>query len=265
MPPGTQCIRLLAALVDIDDNEESEYRFLVDNKHVKYVTTEPGSLAGIDRSFEPDVLPILPDFPPGEWTEGRIAKDIRTGRLFFSSTSTAKLPAVEYIWHPILIDHLELKELGRIRQNIYEVSHDTFYEPVIFKFAAFPWQIPYLEAETRAYHWIRDEEIGPEFLGHVTEGGRVIGFLIKYIKKGASTATVEDLEACRTALAQLHSLGIKHGDINKHNFLVQEDKVTMVDFEMARKCDDEELRTELAGLEASLEDQSHRGGVIIGR
>lgn len=56
MPPGTQCIRLLAALVDIDDNEESEYRFLVDNKHVKYVTTEPGSLAGIDRSFEPDVL-----------------------------------------------------------------------------------------------------------------------------------------------------------------------------------------------------------------
>lgn len=263
MPPGTKCIRLIAALIDIDDNEEGEYRFLVDNKHVKYVTTEPGSLSGINRSFGPDVLPILPDFPPGEWTEGHISKDVHTGGLFFSSTSTTKLPAVECIWHPTLIDHLELKELDRIRQNIHKVNHDSFCKPVIFKFATFPWQIPYLEAETRAYQWIRDKDIGPKFLGHVTEGGRVIGFLIEHIK-GASTATVRDLDACRTALARLHSLGIKHGDVNKHNFLVQEGEVTIIDLETARKCDDEQLRSEFAGLKACLEDQSHRGGVING-
>lgn len=262
MAPGTSNIQLLAALVDIDDDEESEYRFLVDNKHVKYVTTEPGVLPGVHRTFGPDVIQALPEFSPGEWIEGRVAKNDHTGKPYFSSTSTAKLPSVECIWHPTTIDHLELKELDRLRQNIHKVSHSSFGKPVIFKFAVFPWQIQYLEAETQVYQWIQDKGIEPKFLGHVSEGGRVVGFLIEYID-GASTAVLGDLEACGRTLAQLHALGIRHGDVNKHNFLVQQDKVTIIDFETAKKCDDEQLRKELADLRASFEDQSQRGGVII--
>lgn len=120
-----------------------------------------------------------------------------------------------------------------------------------------------MEAETKAYSWIQNENIGPRFLGHVSEGGRIIGFLVENIA-GASAATLDDLEACRMALARLHLLGIQHGDVNKNNFLVQkpEGKVRIIDFEAARKCDEQErLQAEDAGLEESFRDPSNRGGI----
>lgn len=267
MGPGLGGIKLLAALVDPDGDEEDEYRFLVDEKHVKYVTIEAGALpAEIHRSFEPDVLRVIPEFPPGDWAKGRISKDPRTGKAVFSSLSTDKLPAVESVWHPIVVDHLELKILARLRQNIHKVSHVLFREPVIFKLANFPWEIPSMEAETRAYAWIQDEDIGPLFLGHVSEGGRVVGFLVEDIA-GASPATLGDVGACRIALARLHLLGIQHGDVNRNNFLVQRPegkKVTIIDFEMARKCDEQEqLQAENASLEESFRDPSNRGGIVV--
>lgn len=241
---------------------KANYCFLIDNKYVKYITTEPGCLAGIHRSFAPDVLRVLPDFPPDEWTEGHIAKDAATGQLFFSSILNTKLPAVESNWHPTLIDHLELKQLDQIRSNIHIVSHDSFAEVVLSKFTTFPWQIPYLESETRAYQWIKDTDIGRKFFGHVLEGGRVIGFLTEHIQ-GASTATVRDLEVCKQALGQLHALGIKHGDVNKYNFLVRDGRATIIDFETAEKCSDEdELRAELMSLEASFEASSIEVGFL---
>ncbi|KAI3390251.1 hypothetical protein diail_10860, partial [Diaporthe ilicicola] len=192
MRPGSEGIELLAALVDPDGDEEDEYRFLVDGKHVKYVTIEAGALpAEIHRSFAPDVLRVIPEFPPGAWTKGRISKGNRIGKPVFSSISTDKLPAVESVWYPIVVDHLELKIVARLRQNIQKVSHVLFREPVIFKLANFPWEIPFMEAETRAYAWIQDQDIGPRFLGHVSEGGRVVGFLIENIA-GASPATLDD-------------------------------------------------------------------------
>lgn len=266
MQPGSEGIKLLAALVDPDGDEEDEYRFLVDGKNVKFVTIEAGALpADIDRSFEPDVLQVIPEFPPGDWTKGRISKGNHTGKPVFSSISTDKLPAVESVWHPTIIDHLELKMVARLRQNIHRVSHVLFREPVIFKLASFPWKIPSVEAETRAYTWIQDEDIGPRFLGHVSEGGRVVGFLVENID-GASPATLDDLGACRTALSRLHLLGIQHGDVNRNNFLVQrpEGKVTIIDFEEARKCDEQgRLQAENASLEESFKDPSNRGGIVV--
>lgn len=262
---AAQRVCILAALVDEEDEERGQYRFLVDDKHVKYMTTEPGSLPGIDRTFAPDILRTMPEFPPGEWAEGHVAKNGNTEELFFSSMSTEKLPAVQTIWHQTVVDYLELQQVDRLRQSIHKVTHQSFCEPVIFKFAVFPWQIPYLEAETKVYSWIHGKGIGPQFLGHVTEGGRVIGFLVEHIE--GATATFEDLDACRTALGQLNSIGIKHGDINKHSFLVKDGKATIIDFESAVKVqseakgDEDQLRLEFEGLEASLQDQSHRGGV----
>lgn len=243
MRPEKEGIELLAALVDPDGDKQDEYRFLVDGKHVKYVTIEAGALpAETHRSSGPDVLRVIPEFPPGDWTKGCVSKCNSTGKPVFSSISSDKLPAVESVWNPIIVDHLELKTVTRLRQNIYKVSHVLFKEPVIFKLANFPWQIPSVEAETRAYEWIQDEDIGPRFLGHVAEGGRVIGFLIENIAEG-SPATLDDSEACRTALTKFHLLGLKHGDVNRDNFLVHrpEGKVWLIDFEATRKCDEQEL------------------------
>lgn len=56
-------VQLLANLVDPDDEEDSEYRFLVDGKYIKYVTVAPGVLRKCDRTFSPALIPLLPPFP----------------------------------------------------------------------------------------------------------------------------------------------------------------------------------------------------------
>ncbi|KAI1175432.1 hypothetical protein F4777DRAFT_578927 [Nemania sp. FL0916] len=256
-------IQLLTVLVDSEDEDESEYRFLINGKDVKYVTVDPGVFPIKIRNFAPVLIPLLPPFPPGDWTEGHISKDPSTGHPVFSRTTNDVLPGVENIWHPTQVDHLELKKLERLRQNIHLVTHPLFSSPVVVKFAEFPWQISYYEAETIAYEWIEGSGIGPKFLGHLTEAGRVIGFILENID-GARTAELEDLEACQAALTRLHSLGIKHGDINKHNFLVRDGKAVLVDFETARNDGDKgELEAEYRRLEESLRDPSYRGGVGI--
>ncbi|KAI0536709.1 hypothetical protein GGR58DRAFT_378695 [Xylaria digitata] len=256
-------IQLLTVLVDSKDEDESEYRFLINGKDVKYVTVDPGVFPKDDRNFAPVLVPLLPPFPPGDWTEGHISKDPSTGRPVFSRTTNQVLPRVESTWHPTQIDHLELKKLERLRQNIHLVTHPLFNRPVIVKFAEFPWRIPYYEAETTAYEWIEGAGVSSKFLGHLTEAGRVIGFILENIGD-ARTAGPEDLKACQAALARLHSLGIKHGDINKHNFLVRDGKAVLVDFETARKSGDRgELETEYQRSEESLRDPSCRGGVGI--
>lgn len=174
--PGTNSnVQLLTLLVDSNDEDDSEYRFLVDGKHVKYITVAPGALPRDDRTCAPILIPMLPPFPQGEWNEGHVSKDPTTGQLFFARHTEVDLDGIAYTWHPTCIDFLELKKLGRLRQNIQRVSHPLFDTPIIFKFAEFPWQIPYFETETTAYEWIKDQDIGPKFLGHVTEAGRVMG------------------------------------------------------------------------------------------
>ncbi|KAF2972704.1 hypothetical protein GQX73_g1006 [Xylaria multiplex] len=240
----TADIQILTLLVDSKDEDESEYRFLINGKDVKYVTVDPGVFPKDDRNFAPILEPS-------------------TGRPVFSRTTNHVLPGVESTWHPTRIDHLELKKLDRLRQNIHLVTHPLFNRPVIVKFAEFPWQIPYYEAETTAYEWIDGAGVSPKFLGHLTEAGRVIGFILENID-GARTAGPEDLKACQAALTRLHSLDIKHGDINKHNFLVRDGKAVLVDFETARKSGDRgELEAEYLRLEESLRDPSYRGGVGI--
>lgn len=103
----------------------------------------------------------------------------------------------------------------------------------------------------------------PGFLGHLTEGkdGRVVGFVVEWIED-ARSAGPGDFESCREALGRLHELGMKLGDINKHNFLVREGcDVVLIDFETAKKCSAQELKDEMNNLKQSLEDPCFRGGV----
>ncbi|KAI0385014.1 hypothetical protein F5Y04DRAFT_246662 [Hypomontagnella monticulosa] len=254
-------VQLLAVLVDPDENEESEYRFLVDGRHVKYVTVAPGILAKDKRTFALVLIPGLPPFPPGDWNEGHVGHDSASGKPSFIRTVKADLAGVKTTWHATYIDHLELHKLDHFRQNIHKVSHPLFDHPVVAKFTEFPWQTPYLEAETVAYQWIEGSGIAPRFLGHLTEEGRVIGFVLEYIEN-AKTAGPEDLAACQGVLKRLHSLGIKHGDINKYNLLVQGDRVFLLDFESAKKgASLSDLEAEYQQLGESLRNPSLRGGI----
>ncbi|KAI0879221.1 hypothetical protein GGS24DRAFT_486698 [Hypoxylon argillaceum] len=156
----------MPALVNSSDEEESEYRFLVDDKHVKYITVVPGVFPNDDRTFAPN--------------EGHISKNPLTQHPVFSLL----------------------------------------------------WRMPFFEVETTAYEWIMGKGIGPRFLSHSTETGRVFGFVIENVD-GARTAEPQDLAACQRILAKLHALEIKHGNINKHNFLIKNGEAVLMDIEMA--------------------------------
>lgn len=93
-PTRNSNIQLLVNLVDYSDEDESEYRFLVAGKYVKYVTVDPGVLPKDDRTFGPILLPSLPSSPPGDWNEGHISKGPRTGRPVFSHYTRSDLPGV---------------------------------------------------------------------------------------------------------------------------------------------------------------------------
>ena len=151
----------------------------------------------------------------------------------------------------------------KLRSNVYEASTPHFDLPIVVKFARFPLEIPYLDSETSAYQWIQNHQIGPQFLGHLTEEGRVIGFAMERITS-CRHATPEDLVLCQQTLSKLHRLSIKHGDINKHNFLIHEDRATLIDFDGALQCNNVKvLEEEFRGLEKELSDMSGRGGRVV--
>jgi predicted Ser/Thr protein kinase len=256
-------IRLLQASVDPLD--ESEFRILVDGKFVKYLTIDAKLYSVDDMCFEPSLISILPPLPPGDWNTGRISRNGADGRPHFSEVAKVELPRISHLWHPLQIDHLDLHMGQKLRSNVYEASTPRFDLPIVVKFARFPFEIPYLDSETSAYQWIQNRQIGPQFLGHLTEEGRVIGFAMERITSCRHWhATPEDLALCQQALSKLHRLSIKHGDINKHNFLIHDDRATLIDFDVALRCNDAKvLEEEFRGLEKELSDMSGRGGRVV--
>lgn len=253
-------IQLLQASADPEGI--SEFRILVDGKSIKFLTIDHGLYDIDDLCFEPVFITLLPPLPSGDWNEGHISRDPETGLPHFVRAIKTQFPGVTHLWHALQIDYLDVEMGHKLRSNVYEATNPRFPSTVmIAKFARFPWEVQFLEAETRAYEWLQHEEgIGPRFLGHLSEEGRVIGFLIEFIP-GCRHADVEDLALCQAALSRLHRLGIKHGDINKHNFLIRDGKPTLIDFEGAVQCDDtKELEEEFERLSEELRDVSGRGG-----
>ncbi|KAJ8129967.1 hypothetical protein O1611_g3664 [Lasiodiplodia mahajangana] len=267
--PKNVNIQLLACLVDEDDTNDSDYRFLADGQRARYVTTAPGTFVGAedDRTFEPILLgELFPPFPSGSWNQGHVAKDTATGETAFVKTETVQLAGVKNIWHPVKLNEFDFTQQHRIRQRVRVATHPELNngKPVLMKLAVWPWEIASMEVETTAYQFIDGRSIGPKFLGHVTEGndGRVVGFIIEWVQD-ARAAGLEDIESCKMALGRLHKLNIKSGDINKHNFLVRDGQDTvLIDFETAEfGCSPEELDLETGTLEHTLQDKSSRGGV----
>ncbi|KAF4763109.1 hypothetical protein N7455_010847 [Penicillium solitum] len=97
-----------------------------------------------------------------------------------------------------------------------------------------------MEDQTAGYRLIEDYDIGPRFLGYPLEDGRVIGFLMERIAN-ARHAGPQDLDIFQQTLAQLHALGIKHGDVNRFNFLIRDSRAILSDFDTTRKRDDSNL------------------------
>ncbi|KAG6175954.1 hypothetical protein E4U36_008354 [Claviceps purpurea] len=254
-------IQLLACLVNEDDT--GDYRFLVDGRHVKYVSF-------LQRRARFAVLlgEIFPPFPIGHWNNGSVARDPVTDQVTFIRTEKVLFAGVKSDWYTVKFDELEFSYQDRLKQRVRVVTHPKINDggPVLMKSAVWPWEVDWIESEIAVYQRICDQGVGPKFLGHVTEGpnGRIVGFITEWVS-GARSAEPRDLDDCRKALARLHQLGIKHGDINKHNFLVREGhEVVLIDFEVSRlDCSHVELEDEMSTLIDGLESTDPAGGQVV--
>ncbi|KAF3922619.1 hypothetical protein AA313_de0209521 [Arthrobotrys entomopaga] len=254
-------IEILSQEVDIDNEQPSYYRMLDGSKYFRYITIEAHTFDEEDLSFPPALLQKLPAFPTGDWNCGRIAQ-AENGVPYFVETTKQKLPSIDYIWHEKSFDYLSLQMKKRLGANVYLVTtpHPENRD-VIAKFARFPWEVEHYALETKCYEWIKGHGIGPEFLGYLTEDGRVIGFLMEKLE--GQHATITDLPACKEVVGRLHAVGIMHGDLNKHNFLVTEKGARIIDFETAKLSSDrEKMDKEAQTLEEELLDESGKGGMI---
>jgi predicted Ser/Thr protein kinase len=240
--------------VDPSNTTESEYRILLGDQ-VKYFLVDPGTYDYEVLSFPPDFLDQLPELPPGDWTQARVFRqsgDRNPSILVLSNT----LAGIRESWHPNLIDVLSVPRKDSIKARVHNANYDS--KEVVAKIARFEFEIPLAQNETLAYEAIDGHGIGPAFLGHLTEHGRIMGFLIEKIE--GRHAGIADLEACQKVVRRLHSLNILHGDLNRHNFIVSSAGVTLIDFEKASSnCCKEAMENEIQELAAHLTDESGRG------
>ena len=82
---------------------------------------------------------------------------------------------------------------------------------VCSKIARFEHELPDIETEALAYRVIDGQNIGPRFLGHLTENGRVMGILMEYIPD-TRHGTGADLGVCAAILRRVHEFKILLGD-----------------------------------------------------
>lgn len=236
-------IKLEAFLIAPDGS--SDYRFLIDDRHIKYVMVDADALPDqtlINFPCRSRVLAnALPPFPPGDWNIGWVVRCPVTGKTAWGTQELGRLCQVqpERCWHSTTLDAADFAVVERLRQNVRVVTCPQFRGKVVYKFAPLPRLIHAIERETTVYNCVtaargsRQRFWAPRFLGHVAEHGRIVGFVMEYIP-GRPTRGEGDFELCLHALEGLHNLntsrrgmrswahgGRDHVPIKREDFIIR--------------------------------------------
>lgn len=250
-----------------NDHCDSFFRVLASG-NVKYIsvkgsTYDTDTLYDMPLEFETLLHPL--GYHDENWVSVYISRNQSSQELELAMSSDP-LPGVQTIWHPQMINFLDLertKSLAVLTQECkWKTPSSTSQdERMIAKMARFAWEIRYLEAESKIYQLVEGQDIAPKFLGHIHEAGRVIGMLLEKAPNGRHAESA-DLEICEAALRRFHALGYLHGDCNKYNFIILPDgKVFLIDFDNARACTDARLLdAEVESLKEQLAETTGRGG-----
>lgn len=240
--------------LDPADEVQSEFRVLFDGK-VKYIVVGPKTYELNTLRF--DLLKNLPNLPLGDWSRAYVFRE--NGHLSFK-LSYEPLDQVHSRWHPVSVEITSLPVIEKINPSVLLVGYGDAV--VVAKFSTFEWTMPSFDRETEAYRQIEGKGIGPAFLAHVTENGRVTGFLLEKVEGGR--AEVGDLDRCREVVLRLHALGVVHGDLNRHNFIVSPSEVTLIDFaDSTIGGSTTAMEEELLQLPSLLEEDTGRGGTLL--
>lgn len=145
-------------------------------------------------------------------------------------------------WHSRMIEYSALVKVMTIQEGRLEVVRhpDLGTEPVLVKRAALPEYIDSISRETAFYRLLDGLGVTPLFLGHVTDAGRITGFLAEYVQPQEEDekrhGREDGTEACLAALRRMHARGTAHMDAHGGNCLVRGDgSAVLVDFELAEE------------------------------
>ncbi|KAK7610722.1 hypothetical protein JOL62DRAFT_620366 [Phyllosticta paracitricarpa] len=154
--------------------------------------------------------------------------------------SSRRLNGVNDVWNDIQINVLDLQPTVQLNDGVFEtlvsnsaiaglqtapstpeLSASDEKVAVVAKIAPSNFKIGQIERETRGYQMLQQRgasHLGPRFLGHVHEGGCMMGFLLEKLE-GRSHTSPEEFSRCEAVLGRLHELGLSHRDIRRDIFL----------------------------------------------
>ncbi|RDW79335.1 uncharacterized protein DSM5745_06187 [Aspergillus mulundensis] len=249
------------------DLEENDFLYRIrKNSRIVYVSILDGGLLPPDsRTDSGRVLSKLRHLP--RWEEEWRTLTVRRGAHGVQSTldefSPHGLDAGQlHIPGAIFLNLLDLKTVSRISDRISRVKYngDTW----ILKIAQFRHEISALRREVSVYSTLTSNAfpLAPKFIGFAYEEtkDRVVGFLMEDIS--GHHPDIHDLKDCMETVHRLHTFGIVHGDLNRHNFLITEHGAKIFDFEVSvveGNVDPAAAEEELNSLAIGLEDESGIG------
>ncbi|KFA65087.1 hypothetical protein S40285_03116 [Stachybotrys chlorohalonatus IBT 40285] len=144
----------------------------------------------IDEDGLSSPLQSLPCLSYGtEWNVAEVSRDKVSGKLniIFSRREFLGVP---FDWHQTKVDSLELENTGKLTDTVFEARlHSTLPTTsplpaiMVAKIASVEWELPPICRKTEAHEFLEGSGLAPQFLGHIHENGRIMGFLLEKIEE----------------------------------------------------------------------------------
>jgi hypothetical protein len=130
------------------------YRVRVGGRHFKYLKIAGDAYPeNLSVSLE-HLAPLLPSFPPDDWTIGHISSGTDTNLPIFTAVKNEPLDSIQFTWHPRWVDYSELRLLKSNLgggSNVFEVDGAPFgRDRAVLKMAVYPYEIDKFDYETDA-------------------------------------------------------------------------------------------------------------------
>ncbi|KAF3768617.1 hypothetical protein M406DRAFT_327044 [Cryphonectria parasitica EP155] len=143
-------------------------------------------------------------------------------------------------WHHREIDYDDLTVVQTLQPGRLEVvRHPDFGNTsVLVKLGPDGYEAD-MHRETEFYRILDGLGTTPLFLGHITRGDRIVGFVSEYIiaegkSAAVGTQTGRKKAACLAALRRMHANGVAHRDAHGGNCLLRENgTAVLIDFELS--------------------------------
>lgn len=244
MSPNIKLLQAVRDDMDQDYPSATLLRVLVNDTDIKYITLEPTvcRYRKLPTEYGAQIGYLSPPLPQQEWNQATLDRGY-DGTPCYTDIEDVDRPKVRQTWHQRFVNYTDLKFYTiKPSRKVYRVVSDQTFDgkQAVAKFGWNEKDIEKIAKETKTYMKLQGHHVAPEFLGHIVEHGRIIGFLLENLGTRAHPETEEDDKACTDVIDRLHKLGLAHGNAVTKNFLVKRDQAFLISFKKAHRIEIEE-------------------------